>query len=80
MCTLIRKFLYIYDTKIKMKSDNVITRAGNHYGEEINSTFSGDIKVELQRLMMVHMEGKQWQGNTGTPAAPHVPSLGDSLR
>lgn len=45
-----------------MKSDNVMTRAGNHYGEKIISTFSGDIKEELRRLMMGHMEGKQWQG------------------
>lgn len=43
-------------------SNHVITRAGNHYGEKRISTFSGDIKEELWRLMMVHMEGKQWRG------------------
>lgn len=47
---------------MKMKSDNVITGAGNRYGEKIISTFSGDIKEKLRRWMMVHMDGKQWQG------------------
>lgn len=55
-----------------MKSDNVITRAANHYGEKIISTFSGDIKEELSEDDDgAHGGENSGRGeHTGNPAAP----------